>query len=98
MPSVCAALRRVGNARLPTPMFDITNDLDALHPLGFNPALLPALQALAPPPGSRLWRLTAIHRDRLHLESPQGGRTGRALPALTEALHARGDALAVGDW
>ena len=76
-----------------------TSSLQALRTLGLNLSLLPTLQQLDWRDGAGLWRLSELQRDRLSLQSADAScDKARALPALTQALHAQGQTLAVGDW
>ncbi|MBT9490838.1 MAG: ribosome small subunit-dependent GTPase A [Paucibacter sp.] len=74
--------------------------LAKLRSLGLNFSNLgPALEALDWSADAQLWRLTEAHRDAFGLQSAEAPPTqARALPALTQSLHAKGENLCVGDW
>ncbi|MCV2354462.1 ribosome small subunit-dependent GTPase A [Paucibacter sp. B2R-40] len=73
---------------------------NTLRSLGLNISTLgPALEALDWRDGAQLWRLTEVHRDSFGLQSSDGPAVqARALPALTQTLHASSENLCVGDW
>lgn len=76
------------------------HSLQSLRSLGLNfSALRPALEALDWSGDARLWRLTEVHRGAFGLQSADAAPTqARALPMLTQTLHASGENLCVGDW
>ncbi|MCV2369944.1 ribosome small subunit-dependent GTPase A [Roseateles oligotrophus] len=76
------------------------HSLNTLHSLGLNfSTLRPALAALDWSDDARLWRLTEVHRDAFGLQAGDASSVqARALPALTQTLHASGENLCVGDW
>lgn len=80
-------------------------DFEPLLPIGWSPALVPALHAalgsLEETPSARavqLLRLVEVHRETLQLHDGQAEHVGRALPRLVRELSEAGAALAVGDW
>lgn len=80
-------------------------DFEPLLPIGWSPALVPALHAalgtLEPDPAPRtmrLLRLVEVHRETLKLHDGHTEHVGRALPRLVRELSEAGAALAVGDW
>ncbi|MDC8772793.1 ribosome small subunit-dependent GTPase A [Roseateles albus] len=82
-------------------MFNLeAHSFEKLRTLGLNfTQLRPALAALDWSGGARLCRLTEVHRDSFGLQSADSlPQQARALPALTQSLHAAGENLSVGDW
>lgn len=76
------------------------HSFENLRSLGLNfPALQPALEMLDWSVDAQLWRLTDVHREHFGLQCADAPPTqARALPALTQTLHANGESLCVGDW
>ena len=79
-------------------MIDI--DFEKLRRIGLAQAIASRLPELAHAfaPGTVLGRITEVQRDSFTLHDGARERRARALLRVAQALHAGGDALAIGDW
>lgn len=80
-------------------MFD-SSTCERLRAIGFSPALVPQLNAMAAEAidGALPMRVTEVQREGLGLHDGRARHDGRLLPALRTRLAEAGDAVAVGDW
>jgi ribosome biogenesis GTPase / thiamine phosphate phosphatase len=80
-------------------MIDSFIDFERLRTIGLTTPIAQQVAKLPPLSGeSSLMRVTEVQREGLTLHDGDHELTARALPKLLQALHAQGDALAVGDW
>jgi ribosome biogenesis GTPase / thiamine phosphate phosphatase len=78
-------------------MIDI--DFQALRLIGLNHAISSQLHVLDnPAPGTRLMRVTEVHRDAVVLHDGQAQHRARLLARLLHALDTEDTTLATGDW
>lgn len=80
-------------------MIDTSIDFERLRAIGLTTPVVQQLAKLPPLSGEPcLMRVTEVQREGLTLHDGDHELKARALPKLLQALHAQGDALAVGDW
>lgn len=78
---------------------DLSQTFSHLMRWGLKPAQMQAAAALmAVDPEARLLRVTQVQRESLLVHDGRSEFAARQHPALRQALHARGNSLACGDW